>query len=188
MASDNTPRDHRATAAGRDVDAGTLNTLNDSYRLLVKAGEDSVRAAWRFGQCVDSFTDAYFMYELADAMDLSVGTLYRYRRLYGAYQRPELAVQASRDLETYNIDLLWRLKDDRYPVEHGKPLRGRHWKGQCHNCGSNDVGRIEVDADGHPLVSDEELAALVNGPPVPQVEFKDGDVNDRLRLTWMRRG
>jgi hypothetical protein len=153
-----------ATTPGRSVDAGTVNTLNENYGHLVKAGEESVRAAWRFGQCVDSFSEAYYMYELADAMNLSTGCLYRYRRLYLAYQRPELAVQASRDLETYNIDLLWRLKDDRYPVQHGKPLRGRHWKGICHNCGAHDVGRIEVDANGNPLVTDEALEEIVNGP------------------------
>jgi hypothetical protein len=153
-----------------EVNPGVVSTLKDSYSHLVKAGEDSVRAAWRFGQCVDSFTDTYFMYQMATWMDLSTGTLYRYVRLYKAYQRPELAVQASRELETYNIDLLWRLKDDRYPVEHGKPLRGRHWKGICHHCGGHDVGRIEVDKDGHPLVSDEELAEMVNGPAAPAGE------------------
>jgi hypothetical protein len=171
----------RPTAPGRAIDASTVNTLADSYGHLTKAGEDSVRAAYKFGQCVDSFSHMYTMAQLADSMDLSSGTLYRYTRLYLAYQRVELAVQASRDLETYNIDLLWRLKDDRYPVEHGKPLRGRHWKGKCHNCGSNDVGRIEVDKDGHPLVSDEELSAIVNGPAagdspaVPGVQFSSGD-------------
>lgn len=162
------------TTPGRRVDAGTLNALNENYGLLVKAGEDSVRAAWRFGQCVDSFSEAYYMHELADSMDLSVGTLYRYRRLYLAYQRPELALEAARQLETYNIDLIWRLHNDLHPVEHGRSLRGRHWRNVCHNCQSEDVGRIEVDRDGHPLVSDEDLAEMVNGPAVPEAQFSEG--------------
>jgi hypothetical protein len=166
------------------VDAGTVNTLNDSYHLLVKAGEDSVRAAWRFGQCIDSFSDDYYMYQLADAMNLSVGTLYRYTRLYHAYQRPELAVAAARELETYNIDTIFRLHNDLHPVPHGRSLRGRRWQGKCHNCGSSDVGRIEVDKQGHPLVSDEELAELVNGPAVPEAQFRAEDVNGSLRLSW----
>ena len=167
------------SSPGRAVDAGTLNALTSSYAGLTKAGEDSVRAAWRFGQCVASFTDpqiGYRMHELADAMDLSSGTLYRYLRLFQAYQRPELAIQASRELETYNIDLLWRLKDDHYPVPHGKPLRGRHWQNKCRTCGGHDVGRIEVDASGNPLVSDEDLETIVNGPKpeqaaVPAAQF-----------------
>jgi hypothetical protein len=159
------------------VDAGTLNALELSYAGLVKAGEDSVRAAWRFGQCVDSFTDSYYMHELAGAMNLSAGTLYRYRRLYVAYQRPELALEAAHQLETFNIDTIWQLQNDLHPVRHGRPLRGRHWKGKCHHCGSSDVGRIEVDADGNPVVSDEQLSEIVNGPAdqgaVPEARFED---------------
>jgi hypothetical protein len=158
-----TPGNPGTTTPGRRVDAGTLNTLEMSYGGLVKAGQDSVRAAWRFGQCVDSFTDAYYLTQLADAMNLSVGTLYRYRRLYFAYQRPELALEAAEELETFNIDTIVQLKDDRKPVRH-KTLRGRHWRSKCHHCGSHDVGREEVDKDGHPVVSDEALAAMVNGP------------------------
>ena len=165
------------TTPGRSVDAGTVNALNDSYSHLTKAGEDSVIAGYKFGQCVDSFSHLYTMAQLADSMNLSAGTLYRYTRLYLAYQRVELAVQAARQLETYNIDLIWRLQNDLHPVVHGRSLRGRHWRSKCHHCGSDDVGRIEVDKDGHPLVSDEELAAMVNGPgeqaAVPETQFRE---------------
>jgi len=95
-----------ASSPGREVDAGTARTLADAYRQLVKAGNDSVRAAWRFGQCLDSFTDAYTRLELADAMSLSISTIQRYLKFYRVYQRPELAEQAARQLESYNIDVI----------------------------------------------------------------------------------
>lgn len=173
-----TPGNPGTTTPGRRVDAGTLNTLEMSYHGLVKAGQDSVRAAWRFGQCVDSFTDSYYLYQLADAMNLSAGTLYRYRRLYAAYQRPELALQAAEQLETFNIDTIVQLQNDLHPVRHGRPLAGRHWRSKCHHCGSNDVGREEIDKDGHPVVTDEALAEMVNGPgeqeTAPEVQFRSG--------------
>jgi hypothetical protein len=176
---------------GRRVDAGTVRTLELSYSGLVKAGQDSVRAAWRFGQCVDSFTDSYLLSELADAMGLSVGTLYRYRRLYAAYQRPELALRAAQELETFNIDTIWRLQDDLHPVPHGRPLAGRHWRFRCHNCQSTDVHREETDADGNPVsVSDERLEAIVNGPEtgtVPEAQFSSGSLcSPTSRMTGAR--
>jgi hypothetical protein len=144
-----------ASTPGRRVDAGTLTTLEASYSGLVKAGQDSVRAAWRFGQCIDSFTDMYTLLQLADAMELSTGCLYRYRRLYLAYQRPELALEAAKQLETFNIDTIWQLQNDLHPVPHGRPLRGRHWRSTCRNCGGHDVGREEVDKDGNPVAAGE---------------------------------
>jgi hypothetical protein len=178
MNNADTPGSRRTTTPGRRVDAGTLNTLELSYAGLVKAGQDSVRAAWRFGQCVDSFTDAYTLIQLADAMDLSIGTLYRYRRLYAAYQRPELALEAAEQLETFNIDTIWRLQNDLHPVTHGRALRGRHWRSTCHSCGSHDVGREEVDKFGDPVVTDQDLEVIVHGPDgqneVPGVQFSHG--------------
>lgn len=173
-----TPGNPGTTTPGRHVDAGTVNALELSYRGLVKAGQDSVRAAWRFGQCVDSFTDIYTMLQLADAMKLSDATLYRYRRLYLAYQRPELALEAAQELETFNIDTIWQLQRDLHPVKHGRPLRGRHWRNTCHSCGGRDIDRIEVDADGNPVVTDEALEAMVNGTgdqtTAPEVHFQPG--------------
>jgi hypothetical protein len=59
-----------STSPDRAVDAGTLRVLRLSYAQLVKAGGDSVRSAWRFGQTLDSFSDAYNQRQLADAMGL----------------------------------------------------------------------------------------------------------------------
>jgi hypothetical protein len=142
----------RASSAGRAVDAATVQALQMSYQQLVRAGNDSVRAAWRFGQTIDSFTDSYIMRELAEAMGRSVSTLNRYHRLFAAYQRPELAVQASEVLETYNIDLIWALQSQTLPVEH-RPTLGRRYRYRCQHCQSTEVGREEI-------TDPEELAAL----------------------------
>lgn len=142
----------RPSSPGRAVDAGTVQALQLSYQQLVRAGNDSVRAAWRFGQTIDSFQDGYTMRELAEAMGRSAGTLNRYHRLFAAYQRPEQAVEASEALGTYNIDLVWGLQSQMMPVEH-KTLAGRRFRYRCQHCQSLEVGREEItDA--------AELAAL----------------------------
>jgi hypothetical protein len=135
------------STTGRAVDAGAVRQLQLAYSQLVKAGNDSVRAAWRFGQCLDSLSDAYTRAELAEAMGLSGGTLYRYHRFFAAYQRPELAEQAAAQLETFNIDLLWQLHDDLRPVEHGRSLAGRRFRYRCNHCHSTDVLREEYEPD-----------------------------------------
>lgn len=144
---------------GKAVDASTARLLRRSYQNLVKAGDNSVRAAWRFGQTLDSFSDrhtGYTQIQLAEATGLSTGTVYRYRRFYGSYQTPELAVQASRDLETYDIGVLITLHDQLHPVEHGRPLAGRHWQHTCRNCHSTDIARVEIDADGNLIEAEDE--------------------------------
>jgi hypothetical protein len=148
------------TTTGRAVDAGTLRALQLAYTSLVKAGKGSVRAAWRFGQTCDSFSDAYTRLEIADAMGISVGTVRRYLRLFQAYQRPELAVEASEQLETYNIDIITDLQNQLHPVEHGRPMAGRRYRYRCHHCQSTDIGREEVTDPGE-LAELDELDELV---------------------------
>ena len=133
----------RPSSSGRAVDAGTARTLELSYKQLVRAGEGSVRAAWRFGQTIDSLTEAYTKLQLAEAIGISSGTLNRYHRLFGVYQRPELAVEASERLQTYNIDLIWALQAQMMPIEH-RPLAGRRYRYRCQTCHGTDVGREEV--------------------------------------------
>jgi hypothetical protein len=132
------------TTTRRPVDAGMAATLEQAYQSLVKSGRDSVRAAWRFGQCCDSFTDDWTIKEQAEALDLSAGTIQRYLRFYRAFQRPELAVQASTRLETYNIDLITEMAGSLKPVAHGRPMAGRRYRYRCQHCQSTDVGREEI--------------------------------------------
>lgn len=133
-----------ATTSGRAVDASALRALKLSYQSLVKSGGDSVRAAWRFGQTLDSFTDKYTGLQIADAMELSVSTIARYLRFYRAYQRPEQAIAASDQLETYNIDIITELQTQLGPVEHARPLAGRRFRYRCQHCQSTEVAREEI--------------------------------------------
>ena len=142
----------RASSPGRAVDAAAVSALRLAYEEVKRYGQDSVRAAWRFGQTIDSLTDSYTMAQLAGALGRSTGTLNRYHRLFGAYQRPELAVQASEVLETANIDLIYHLQAQMMPVEH-KTLAGRRFRYRCNHCHSQDVGREEI-------TDPEELALL----------------------------
>jgi hypothetical protein len=141
-----------------EVDEGTAQMLATAYKALVKAGGDSVRAGWRFGQVLDGCSEAFTQRQLADALNLSTGTLGRYLRLYRAYQRPELAVEAAKQLQTFNIDYIVELQNQLKPVEH-RTLAGRHFQYHCTSCGSREVKRQEVDEAGNPVAEDEVATA-----------------------------
>jgi hypothetical protein len=136
---------------GRIVAAEDVAFLKDHYSGLMKWGKGSVRAAWRFGQALDSRTDLYTRRQLADAVGVTPGTVTRYLRLYHAYQRPELAEEASVALETFNIDTITELHDQLVPVERGRSLAGRRWRLTCAHCRSTEIHREEI--------TDEEEAA-----------------------------
>lgn len=129
-----------STTTGRLVDGEATRELRESYATVVSSNRDSVRASWRFGQRIDSYSDQYTRAQLAEALQLSVGTLGRYLRLYRTYQRPELAEDAARQLETYNIDLIVEMAR---PV-HARPTTGRRYRYRCTSCSSTEIARVEV--------------------------------------------
>jgi hypothetical protein len=129
------------------IDAGMAATVQASYAELTRPGNDSVRAAWRFGQCLDSFTDTHTRAELAVAADLSPATIGLYLRFYRLYERPELAVAASAALETFSITLLCELADMRTPVERARPMAGRRYRYRCRHCDGTDIAREEIDPE-----------------------------------------
>lgn len=139
----------------RLVDAGVVAELRLSHGALVKAGDNSVKAAWKFGRKIDLATTRYTIKELARAMNLSPGTLERYARLARLYARPEDAIAVSRQLETANIGLLCQLYDMRGAVVHARPLSGRRWRHTCLNCGAHEVTREEIDPETGELVKRE---------------------------------
>ena len=145
------------TTNHRLVDEKTVAELRVSHRALVKAGDDSVRAAWKFGRKIDQYTIRYTVKEMARAMGLSVGTLERYARLARMYQRAEDAIAVSRTLQTYNITLLCQLYDQRDPLGHARPLSGRRWRSTCLHCGGHEVAREEIDPEtGEPIGEDDD--------------------------------
>lgn len=147
----------------RSTGTGAIPELGLSYAQLVKWGEGSVEASWRFGMTIESLIRAYTKKEMADSLGVTVATITRYHRFYGAFQRPELAVEASELLETYNIDLLWKFAMEGMLPERGRALAGRHFRYRC-KCGSLEVTREEYDPD-----ADDEPAPE---PPVVPVRFR----------------
>lgn len=141
------------TTPGRLVAADVADILKRSYTELRRYGTDSVRAAWRFGQCLDSFTDTYTNGMLAEAVGVSAATVAKYLKLHAAYQRPELAVDASRALQTYDIGIIIALRDDLSPVEHARPYAGRKYRYRCTHCNVvGEVKREEYDPDTGALI------------------------------------
>ena len=152
--------DAGAKAARKEVSSRDARLLREAKGGLVKAGNSSVRAAWRFGQALDSFMDKYTQPQIAEAVGLSAGTVYKYRKFYGLYQRPELAVAASEQLETFDIGVLIALHGDLEPVEHGRPLAGRRWLYRCTHCQSTEIRREEIDPEDLEQEPEGELAGV----------------------------
>lgn len=144
--------------------AADRQLLAMSYGQLVKAGNDSVRAAWRFGQTVDSLTDAYTLLMLAESLGVSYGTVHRYRRFFLVYQTPELALSAAEELETFNIDALWRFAVSGQPEAPHRPLAGRKFRYRCSRCHTTEVAREEYDPDTGATIDPD------TGMPVPEPE------------------
>ena len=142
-----------APITGRAVDGQTVRLLREARAELVRAGRDSVRSSWRFGQAIDSTSDRYTRAQLAEAVELSVGTLGRYLRLYHAFQRPELAEAASQQLETFDIGIIAELAGMTKPVEHARPYAGRRYRYRCQHCHGTEIAREEI-------TDPDELAAL----------------------------
>ena len=143
------------------MDAASVELLRKSYRSLVRYGQGSVRSSWRFGQTIDSLSDAYTRPQIAEAVGVSTSTIYRYTRLFFAYQRPELAVEASERLETFNIDIISEMAGQLGPVEHGRPMAGRRFRYRCTGCGGHDIKREEITDDDEPPAEPEQLAGTV---------------------------
>jgi transcriptional regulator with XRE-family HTH domain len=150
--------------------AGMVADLTDFYRQLVKYSLPGVRAAWRFGQRIDSYTDDWTVKEIAELMGLSSGTISRYLRFYGAFQRPELATDAAVALGTFNIYLLWRWAVYGVEPEQGRAPSGRHYRYTCRHCGGHEVGREEIDEEGELVGDPVELISAA----VPAARFEAG--------------
>lgn len=138
------------TTTGRTIDQAAFEALSASYQELRRYGTDSVRAAWNFGQLLDHFLapiTGYTQGMLAQALGISVGTVKRYLKLYEAYQRADLAVDASKALQTYDVGIITALRDDLRPVEHARPYAGRRYQYRCNSCHGTDVAREELDPE-----------------------------------------
>lgn len=157
-----------STTTRRPNGTGAIPELGLSYAQLVKWGEGSVEASWRFGMTIESLIRAYTKREMAESLGVTVGTINRYHRFFGAFQRPELAVEASELLETFNIDLLWKFAMDGNMPERGRAMAGRHFRYRCSACHRTDtVQREEYDPETGKTVTDDQ-----SEPAVTRVRFQ----------------
>lgn len=108
-----------------------LAALHLAYDSLTKASEQSLRAAFDFGQIIDALANTYTFEVMADEIGRHRTTIALYSRLYRKFTRVEHLIAASRELGTFDIA---RLCSEQALV-HYKIIY------HCANCGSYDVQR-----------------------------------------------
>ncbi len=122
-----------------------LMMLVSAFDKLVRAGEDSIIYAYRFGSVVHALHQFYSYAEMGRQVDRSGSTVHTYRKLFLRYGSENLLLQASARLGSYDVK---RLSQD------GDPGGGYHYGVQCLNCGaidnvkkireSNETGEVEA--------------------------------------------
>lgn len=137
------------TYASSGVDVGLLR---DAYQQVNRQAGNSVRSAWRFGQAIDSQTDHSTIRDIAYAMGLSYATIHKYHKLYGLFQRPELAMELAEKIESWDVGLLITTAEGGDAPER-RPLAGRHFRYRCNHCHSDDIMREEYDPQDDSLVT-----------------------------------
>jgi len=110
----------------------SLTLLHELFDKLNRAGEDSLRAAFAFGQCVDALSGIGYTYEQMGAeVDRHEGTIQKYATLYRRYARVELLIEAAKRYQTFDIARLTG-SDEALQAKYGY---------QCATCGSWDTHR-----------------------------------------------
>jgi hypothetical protein len=108
-----------------------LDALVAAYERLNKAGADSLRHAYSFGQVVDALSTMYTYDELGAAVGRSYATVYTYARLYRKYSSAQALVHMATELGTYDVSKL---------CGNHSTTPGRYVM-QCGHCNSYDVHR-----------------------------------------------
>lgn len=108
----------------------SLMMLVSAFDNLVKAGEQSVIMAYRFGAVVNALHGFSYSYaEMGRQVDRSGTTVYGYRKFFLRYHSENEMLQAAVRLGTYDIGRLAR---------DGSEDAGYHYGYQCTNCGALD--------------------------------------------------
>lgn len=130
--------------------AGHVNSdaelLRGSYSQVSRSSGNSVRAAWRFGQMLDSMSDAYTRADMAIMVGVSVATISKYMKFYASFQRAELALDLAERIESWDVQVLI-LATETGDIPVRRPLAGRHYRYRCNHCHSDDIAREEYDPD-----------------------------------------
>jgi len=117
-----------------------LIALHQAWDQMTRAGENSLRAAYNFGQIADALKNAGISWDvMGHEVDRSAATIHKYANLYRRYPRVEMLLEASEYHDTFDVSILVRPEDTQ--IGHGK------FGYQCGNCGSWDTHRKPAPAD-----------------------------------------
>jgi hypothetical protein len=109
-----------------------LAGLHDAFDALVRAGDDSLRKAYAFGQIVDALQGiGYTLGQMAAEINRTAPTVGKYAELYRRYPNVEALLRRAHQWSTADISILVR-DDDALHTKFGY---------QCGTCGSWDTHR-----------------------------------------------
>ena len=127
----------------------SLDLLYTAYANLVKAGKDSLSAAYRFGQVVDALYGYYTYAEMGREIERSAATVQIYRKLFQRYPHEGALQEVAQKLGTYDISKLAG-RNPAVPV---------HWAYHCTNCGSSAIVKEKAAAGQYIPVAREAVEA-----------------------------
>lgn len=131
-----------------------LVTLRLAYDTLVKAGDDSLRAAFNFGQVIDALSNTFTLKTMGQEIGRTAVTVGTYARLYRRYPTVETLLKTAQEYGTFDISKL---------VAGEAVLRAKFGY-QCNHCGSWDVVHRRHGVK-------PKLTAVPGGKSVPASRF-----------------
>jgi hypothetical protein len=108
-----------------------LVKLHLAFDALVKAGDESLHAAYDLGQVIDVLVRLYTYKTMADEVDRKPVTIAKYRRLYLRYPTFDSLLMTAHKYDTYDVSIL---------LGSAETL-GVKFGYRCGNCGSWDTHR-----------------------------------------------
>jgi hypothetical protein len=131
-----------------------LDGLQLAYESLVKAGSNSLSAAYRFGQVIDALSGpGYYTHRmLGEAIGRSGAMIGVYARLYRSYHSERHLLATADKMGTYDVSVL-----------AGKtPQVAVKYTFKCENCGSSDIVKERVRPEVPASAEVTEHAARVS--------------------------
>lgn len=89
----------------RQIKGENLTALRMAFDALVKAGDESIRAAYNAGQ-IDALINLYTYETMAEAVNRSTKTIAKYARLYRRYPTFDALLLTAHRYDTYDISIL----------------------------------------------------------------------------------
>lgn len=129
----------------------TLELLHSAYDALVKAGEDSLKKAYLFGNVVHALHGIFTYRQLGDELGVTPTTVSKYDKLYRKFPTEKALLDRSRELGTHDVGLL----ASDIPAVH----YAYAW--HCTNCGSYAVVKErQEEGSGHSVAAQKAASAV----------------------------